>query len=89
MTLDEYKTTCTEVLDSLPLELCNGQDIFKAGEWVGVDRLTLLRLYTLREMAAIHETAGDDEPMPFFDYWLALPPADELKWIVVDNAGTV
>jgi len=89
MTLDEYKQACTEVLTGLPLELCAGQDVFKPGEWMEEDRLTLLRLYTLREMAAIHETAGDDEPMPFFDYWLALPPADELKWIVVDNGRAV
>ena len=85
MTLNEYKTTCAEVLDGLPLELCDGQDIFKADEWVGVDRLTLLRLYTLREMAAIHETAGDDEPMPFFDYWWLLPVRDELKREVMNQ----
>jgi hypothetical protein len=31
MTLDEYKTTCAEVLKGLPLELCADQEIFAPG----------------------------------------------------------
>jgi hypothetical protein len=85
MTLDQYKTTCTEVLTGLPLELCSGQDIFKAGEWSEDDRRILLRLHTLYEMAAIYETASDDEPMLFFDHWWGLVVRDELKQAVLNN----
>jgi hypothetical protein len=79
MTLDQYKTTCAEVFEGLPLELCAGQEVFTRGDWSEADRITLLRLHTLYEMAAIHETAGDDEPMLYFDHWWSLPVRDELK----------
>jgi len=85
MTLDEYKQACTEVLTGLPLELCAGQDIFTPGNWPEADRLTLLRLHTLYEMASIHETAGDDEPMLYFDYWWELPVDEQLKQAVLMN----
>jgi hypothetical protein len=85
MTLDEYKRTCAEVLDGFPLELCVGHKAFKVGEWQESYRLTLLRLYTLYEKAAIHETAADNEPMRYFDHWWALPVSDELKKTVFEN----
>lgn len=53
------------------------------------DRLTLLRLHTLHEMASIHETAGDDEPMSYFDYWWELPVREELKVEVLISMRTV
>lgn len=85
MTLDQYKETCAQVLAGLPIELCSGLDVFRAGEWPEEDRIILLRLYTLYQMASIHETAGDDEPMRFFDHFWALPVKDELKYIVLEN----
>jgi hypothetical protein len=85
MSLNEYKLVCREVLDGLPLELCSGHDIFAPGDWPEADRLTLLRLHTLYKMAAIHETTGDDEPMPFLDYWWELPVRDELKQAVLSQ----
>jgi len=85
MTLNDYRQTCAEVLQGLPLELCAGQEIFIPDAWPEGDRLTLLRLHTLYEMAAIHETAADDEPMLFFDHWWSLPVEDRLKWEVLNN----
>jgi hypothetical protein len=89
MDLNEYRKTCAEVLTGLPLELCAGGDIFDAGDWSEADRLTLLRLHTLYGMVAIHETAGDDEPMLYFDYLWALPVREEPKVDVLNNMRAV
>jgi len=86
MTLDQYKETCAEVLAGPQPELCSGLDVFRVGEWSEEDRIALLRLYTLYGMASVHETADDDEPMPFFDHFWALPVKDEMKYTVLENA---
>jgi hypothetical protein len=83
MHLDEYKTTCSEVLDGLPLELCTGQDVFTPGAWSEADRLTLLRLNTLYIIAC---DLDFDTSEPFFDYWWTLPVRYELKQAVLNNA---
>jgi len=36
-------------------------------------------------MTAIHETAGDYEPMLYFDHFWELPVKDEMKYIVLEN----
>jgi hypothetical protein len=86
MNLDEYKTTCAEVLAGLPLELCAGQDIFTPDAWSEADRLTLLRLNTLYTIAC---DVDFDENEPFFDHWWTLPVRDELKRAVLNNVRAV
>ena len=78
MTLDEYKDTCEQVMKSLPLELCAGVDHYPEEKW-GADHIDLCRLHTLYEMAAIHETAADGEPMLYFDHWWGLDVPEEWK----------
>jgi len=73
-------------LSVLPLELCSGQEIFASGGgWSETDLRALLRLHVLYELAAIHETADDDEPMLFFDHWWELPVEERLKQEVFHN----
>jgi hypothetical protein len=88
MTLDEYKSTCEQVLTGLPLELCAGLDIYQAEKW-GADRITLCRLHTLYEMAAIHETAANSEPMLYFNHWWSLPVREDLKYEVLNNVRAI
>jgi hypothetical protein len=82
MTLDEYKPTCVEVLNGLPLELCSGGDVFRPGDWSEADRLALLRLNTLYIIAC---DLDFDTSEPFFDYWWELPVRDELKHEVLNQ----
>ena len=81
MTLDEYKQTCTDVLNGLPLEYCEGKEVFEADEWPPNDRLMLCRLYTLYLMAC---DVAFEENKPFFDHWWALPVSEKLKQAVAE-----
>jgi hypothetical protein len=86
MHLDEYKTTCSEVLDGLPLELCTGQDVFKPGAWSEADWLALLRLNTLYTIAC---DLDFDTSEPYLDHWWSLPVRDELKRAVLNNVRAI
>jgi hypothetical protein len=80
MTLDSYKITYTEFLA--------GQEIFAPGDWPEADRLVLCRLHTLYEMAAIHETAGDYEPM-LFRLLVVATDREEPKVDILNNMRAV
>ncbi len=82
MTLDEYKQICTDVLNGLPLEYCEGRDSFEADEWTPNDRLILCRLYTLYLMAS---NVLDEKSEPFFEHWWSLPVDERLKQTVFEN----
>ena len=82
MTLDEYKQACVYVLGELPLNQCEGRDVFKEDEWSPDDRLTLCRLYTLYLMAS---GVPYIERGPFFDHWWKLPVEEVEKQTVFEN----